>query len=248
MIIAIANHKGGTGKTTTTINLGAALQSLGFKVLLVDLDPQANLSYAFGIQSSLNIYDFLVDDVPFENTVSKVEGLEVLSSDMRLADIELTLQKMENRAYVLKNNLEMQFKAYDYVLIDCPPSRSLLTVNALSVADYVIIGMLLDVMSIQGLNHLLKTVQDIQRVYHPQLKILGVLALNVEGRKKIAKEVWDFVKANFDLPFFKTKIRSNVKVAEAPSHASSVIKYAPLSTASKDYKDLAKEIVKNGIR
>ena len=133
-------------------------------------------------------------------------------------------------------------------MLDCPPSRSLLTVNALTVADYVLVGMLLDVMSIQGLNHLIKTVQDIQRVYNSNLKILGVLAVNVEGRKKITKEVWDFVKANFNVPFFKTQIRSNVKVAEAPSHACSVIQYAPQCSASKDYKDLAKEIIKNGAR
>jgi chromosome partitioning protein len=248
MVIAIANHKGGTGKTTTTINLGAALHSLGYKVLLVDLDPQANLSYAFGINSAKNIYDFFVEDCSYTGAISSIEGLDILSSDMRLADIELTLQKMDDRAFVLQKSIAQYCKEYDFVLLDCPPSRSLLTVNALCAADKILISMLMDVLSIQGLNQLLKTIQDIQRVYHPALQILGVVAVNVEERKKIVKEVMEFVQENFPIPFMQTKIRSNVKVAEAPSHACSVLKYAPQCNASKDYINLAKEIVQNGTR
>lgn len=248
MKIAITNHKGGTGKTTTAINLGRSLVSLKKKVLLVDLDPQGNLSYSLGIEDGKNIRDLFTDDVSFKDAINSVEGMDVLSSDMRLADIELTLQKVENRAFILKEILQNNIDEYDFVIFDCPPSRSLLTVNALCIADFYLVTILLDVLSIQGLNHILKTVKDIQKVYNSKLDLLGVLAVNVDVRKKITKEVWSFLTSNFDVPFFKTKIRTNVKVAEAPSHASSVIEYAPNCNASKDYIELAKEIIKNGTR
>lgn len=244
MIIAIANHKGGTGKTTTAINLGAALAHKGKRVLLVDLDPQGNLSYAFGIdENKFDISYVLSDEKSFEEVVIHQEKMDILPANMRLSDIELSMYSVDDRAFLLKNLLDPIKDLYDYILIDCSPARSLLTVNALTVADFVMSTILLDVLSIQGLMHIVRTIQEIKEVLNPRLEFLGVLAVNIDLRKKLSKEVIDFVKANYDFSFFQTSIRGNVKVAEAPSHGQSVVAYAPNSNGAKEYMLLAEEII-----
>ena len=244
MVIAIANHKGGSGKTTTTLNLGVALSNMGKKVLLIDLDPQGNLSYSLGISDNLpTIADIITGNKSFEDTIIEKQGVSVIPSNMFLADIELSIQGVENRLYILKNLLQSLVKEFDYVLIDCSPSKSLLTINALVLADKIITTILLDVLSVQGLNQINRTVYDVKRGFNSALSFIGVLPVNVDLRSNISKEILTFVEENFDIPLIKTYIRSCVKFVEAPSFGESIFSYAPHSTGAEDYQVLAKEII-----
>lgn len=244
MIIAITNHKGGTGKTTTAVNLGVALALKKAKVLVVDLDPQGNLTYSLGYSEiQYDLSDVFTGEKSIEEVLIRVENIDLLPSTMRLADIELSLQSVENRAFVLGELLAPIQDKYDYILMDCPPSKALLTVNALTMANTTIIPMLLDVLSIQGVVHILETIEEVRSVLNPKLGIMGVLAVNVDTRKRLAREVIQFLTANFEHALLQTMIRSNVKIAEAPSHAKSIFAYAPNSNGANDYKALAKEIM-----
>ena len=244
MVIAIANHKGGSGKTTTTINLGVALSNLGKKVLIIDLDPQGNLSYSLGISDNApTIANVFTGDKQLEDVIIEREGMDIVPSNMFLADIELSIQGVKDRLFVLKYLLDKELLKYDYILIDCSPSKSLLTINALVLADKVITTILLDVLSVQGLNQINRTVFDVKRGYNKALTFLGVLPINVDLRSNISKEILTFVDENFDIPILKSYIRSCVKFAEAPSFGESIFSYAPSSSGAEDYQVLAKEII-----
>lgn len=243
MIIAIVNQKGGTGKTTTTVNLGSALAALGKRVLLVDLDPQGNLSYSLGIENPRNtIVDVMMDDVPMEDALLEREDMRVLPSSVELADVELTLATFPKRESVLKGKLK-HVAHFNYVLIDCPPSLSLLTVNALAAADQVIIPLQMEVLSLQGLDQILTTINKMKKAFNRNLKIKGVLPVMVDKRRKLSSEVFDYISDNYDLNIFKTQIRSNVRASEAPSFGKSVIKYRPSSHSAKDYIAFAEELI-----
>jgi len=245
MIISVVNHKGGTGKTASTSNVGSALALMNYKVLLIDLDPQGNLSYSFGISDdTLSIYEVFTGENSIEDVIVRKEGLDILPSNIRLSDIELSLHSTDNRTAILKEMLSSYRSKYDFIIIDCPPSKSLLSINALVASEKVIATILLDVLSVQGLNHIIRTVSEIKEVLNNDLTFLGVLAVNVDMRKNISGEVIQFIKENFDVSLFKCYIRTNVKIAEAPSHGESVLKYASTSNGAKDYKSLAVEIIK----
>lgn len=244
MVIAVANHKGGSGKTTTSVNLGIALANLGKKVLLIDLDPQGNLTYSVGVKEGVpTISDVFRGEKRLDEVIVETEGVEVAPANMSLADIELSIQGVKDRLFVLKYLLEPYKSKYDYILIDCSPSKSLLTINALVAADKVVTSVLLDVLSIQGLNQINKTVFDVKRGFNKSLSFLGILPVNVDLRSNVSRDVLTFIKENFDIPLFKTYIRTNVKIIEAPSYGESIFAYAPASSGAEDYQELAKEII-----
>ncbi|HEY8938196.1 MAG TPA: ParA family protein [Cyclobacteriaceae bacterium] len=244
MVISIVNHKGGTGKTTTTLNLGSALALQGYRVLLVDFDAQGSLSYSLGIDDNEpTITDLFHGDENANNVIQQREGMDILPANATLADIELAIAKSESRYHHLKDLLNT-LSVYDFVLIDCPPSLSLLTLNALTASAYIVVPMQMDVLALRGLDSMLETMQKVQPI-NPQLSLLGVLPIMVDPRKNIYKEIVSHIKSNYqDVRLFQHSIHTSVKAAEAPSFGKSVVTYAPTSTTANDYKKLAKEIVK----
>lgn len=243
MVLSIVNHKGGAGKTTTTINLGAALAADGYKVLLIDFDAQGSLSYSLGAaDNEPTIADALTGDASIDEVLLEREGLLMLPGNSSLADVELAIARSEERFHHLKNLLR-SVKGFDFVLIDCPPSLSLLTLNALVASDRVLIPMQLDVLSLRGLDMMLETVNKIKAI-NVNLDIMGVLPMMVDPRKNINREIREHINDNYTVHVFQQSIRSSVKVAEAPSFGKSVITYAPTSTTAADFRTLAREVVK----
>ena len=246
MIISIVNQKGGTAKTTTTLNLGCALAKHKKKVLLVDMDAQASLTYSMGF---MNIPHTISHVFHQEKTTKEViiqteEKVDLLPSDITLADVELAMTSSEDRESYLKEILLGLNSTYDYILIDSPPSMSLLTINALTASDYVLIPMQLDVLSLQGLELIIQTVNKVKQSFNDQLEIIGILPVLVDFRRKLTSEVLEYLNEQFSYKVFKSMIRSNVKASEAPSFGKSVISYAPLSNSAQDYASFAKEILK----
>lgn len=242
-IISLINQKGGTGKTTTTLNLGSSLAKKGKKVLLIDMDSQGNLGYCLGLDDGISISDVLKEEETLESAIQEKESMHIIPSDIRLVDVELSLIEMDDRHQVLHAQLSTLKKQYDYILIDCPPSLSVLTVNALYASDYVIVPMQMEVLSLQGLNHIIETIEKINSGYKKKLKILGILPVMVDKRRKLSQEVKEYIQENYDLKVFDTMIRSNVTASEAPSFGQSVIAYRPKSNSAIDYMQFADEII-----
>ena len=244
-IIAVINQKGGTGKTTATSNLGAALASLGKRVLLIDLDPQANLSYSFGIKLSNggSVADVLQGKKTLQSILVEREGATVAPASMLLADIEVSLVNKIGREQILKDRLK-GLKGYDYVFIDCPPSLSILTVNALNAAHEVLIPLQMEVLSMQGLSQLLDTIGQVRGVLNSALKVRGIIPSMFDSRRRLSTEVLTQISTNTKAKIFKTHIRECVKIAEAPSFAKTVLHYAPSSNGAEDFINLAKEFIK----
>jgi chromosome partitioning protein len=241
MILSVVNHKGGAGKTTTTINLGAALAADGYSVLLIDFDAQGSLSYSLGAEDGIpTIADALLGEASLDDVLITREGLSVLPASSSLADVELAIAKADDRFHHLRD-LIRNLPSFDFILIDCPPSLSLLTVNALVASDRVLIPMQLDVLSLRGLDMMLDTVQRISSL-NTALTVMGVLPVMVDPRKNINKEILAHLQTNYSLNIFTQTIRSSVKAAEAPSFGKSVLNYAPGSTTSADFRALAKEV------
>ncbi len=243
-IYAVINQKGGTGKTTTVVNLGCALAKKGKKVLLIDLDPQGNMSYWLGCgELEVSMTEVMLGEAKLNDILMEREGLDVAPSDMSLADLEINIASVEDRESLLEVALS-EVDDYEYVLIDCPPSLSLLTVNALTSADRVIIPLLMEVLSLQGLDQIINTIDQIKNVLNEDLEIEGLLPVMVDSRRKLSKEVHELISENYEVDVFKSQIRNNVRASEAPSFGQSVLSYSPNSNSAIDYMEFAKEIIK----
>lgn len=249
--IAIANQKGGVGKTTTSVNLSACLAYLGKKVLLVDVDPQGNATSGVGIEKAeveQCIYNVLVDDEEAKSVVlpTDVENLYVLPSTIQLAGAEIELVPTISREVRLKRALESLSDEYDYIIIDCPPSLGLLTLNALTAADSVIIPVQCEYYALEGLSQLLNTVRLVQKHLNQSLQIDGVLLTMLDARTNLGIQVIDEVKKYFQDRVYHSIIPRNIRLSEAPSHGKPIIIYDPKSRGAEVYLDFAKEVIANG--
>ncbi|MEQ8904230.1 ParA family protein [Ekhidna sp.] len=243
VVYSIINQKGGTGKTTTAINLGAALNRRAKNVLLIDLDAQGNLSYSLGINDfDQSMADALLGECTINDILQERESLTVAPSDNQLADTELSLARSEGQEKALAN-LVKSLSGFDYILIDCPPSLSMLTINALLASDRVIIPMQMEVLSLQGLDQIVQTIEKVKKTFSKKITIDGVLPVMVDKRRKLSQEVKEYIQNNYDLRIFDSLIRSNVKASEAPSFGKSVINYKPTSNSAVDYMRFADEVL-----
>ncbi|GLO68226.1 MULTISPECIES: AAA family ATPase [Oceanobacillus] len=252
-IISIANQKGGVGKTTSSVNLSACLASLGNKVLLVDTDPQGNATSGVGVNKadvSQCIYNILVEDATAEEVIvhSEMEQLDIIPATIQLAGAEIELVPIISREIRLKTALEAVKDQYDFVIIDCPPSLGLLTINALTASDTVIIPVQCEYYALEGLSQLLNTIRLVQKHLNQQLMIEGVLLTMLDARTNLGIQVIEEVKKYFQDKVYQTIIPRNVRLGEAPSHGLPIISYDPKSRGAEVYLDLAKEVMANGER
>ena len=248
-VISIANQKGGVGKTTTTVNLGTILAKKGKKVLLIDTDPQGNATSGLGITKEVenSTYDILVGDVEFANVIqeSTVKNLKICPSNIGLAGAEVELVSMMSREQRLKTKLDLIKDKFDYILIDCPPSLGLVTLNAFTASDSVLIPVQCEYFALEGLGQLLNTVNLVKKHLNKNLEIEGALLTMYDARTNLSNQVVKEVKKYFEDKVYKTVIPRNVRLSEAPSYGMPITIYDPRSKGAKAYEKFAKELLKN---
>ena len=249
--IAIANQKGGVGKTTTAINLSSCLAEAGQRVLTIDFDPQGNATSGLGLEKGQiedTVYEMMLGDCSFEDCLQREvqEDLDVLPSDSNLSGAEIELLDVENKEFVLKSHLDQVKNDYDFIIIDCPPSLSLLTLNALVAADTVLVPIQCEYYALEGLSQVLRTINIVKRKMNPSLEMEGVVFTMYDARTNLSLEVVENVKNNLNEKIYKTIIPRNVRFAEAPSHGMPINIYDSKSTGAESYRLLAAEVISRG--
>ncbi|MCB6610696.1 MULTISPECIES: ParA family protein [Clostridia] len=249
--IAIANQKGGVGKTTTAINLSSCLAEAGQRVLTIDFDPQGNATSGLGLEKGQiedTVYEMMLGDCTFEDCLQQdvQEDLDVLPSDSNLSGAEIELLDIENKEFVLKSHLDRVKDDYDFIIIDCPPSLSLLTLNALVAADTVLVPIQCEYYALEGLSQVLRTINIVKRKMNSSLEMEGVVFTMYDARTNLSLEVVENVKSNLNEKIYKTIIPRNVRLAEAPSHGMPINIYDSKSTGAESYRLLAAEVISRG--
>ena len=249
--IAIANQKGGVGKTTTAINLSSCLAEAGQRVLTIDFDPQGNATSGLGLEKGQiedTVYEMMLGDCSFEDCLQREvqEDLDVLPSDSNLSGAEIELLDVENKEFVLKSHLDQVKNDYDFIIIDCPPSLSLLTLNALVAADTVLVPIQCEYYALEGLSQVLRTINIVKRKMNPSLEMEGVVFTMYDARTNLSLQVVENVKSYLNQNIYKTIIPRNVRLAEAPSHGLPINLYDPRSSGAESYDLLAEEVIENG--
>lgn len=245
-VISVANQKGGVGKTTTAINLSASLAVAEKKILVIDIDPQGNSSSGLSFQNSQpSIYDLLVGTAPFPETIVRevIPYLDLIPATIDLVGAEVELLEMNNREFILKERIDEARAKYDFILIDCPPTLGILTLNALVASDSVLIPVQCEYFALEGLGQLLKTIKLVKDRFNKSLTIEGVILTMYDARLKLSEQVAEEVRKYFEDKVYTTKIHRNVRVSEAPSFGKPVLMYDALSTGAKNYLDLAQEFL-----
>ncbi len=243
IIISLLNHKGGVGKTTSAVNIGAGLVELGKKVLLVDLDPQANLTLSFGIpRQPVTIYEAMRGESELQPFKIK-NNLDIVISTLDLSGVEMELSNEAGREYILREVFDPLVDNYDFIILDCPPSLGLLTLNALTCSNYVIIPLQTEFLALQGLAKIKQVIDKVKFRLNKDLEIGGVVATMYDARKVLSRDVVETILKYFGEKVFKTYIRDNVALAEAPAQQKDIFTYSPKSSGAEDYLNLCKEIV-----
>ncbi len=249
-IIAIANQKGGVGKTTTSINLSACLAEKGKKVLVIDTDPQGNTTSGFGIDKNElenTIYELILGECSIGDCIVKdvINNVSVLPSNVNLAAAEIELIGVEKKEYILKNEVDYVKEEYDFIIIDCPPSLNMLTINSMTTADSVLVPIQCEYYALEGLSQLIHTINLVKERLNPDLDMDGVVFTMYDSRTNLSMQVVDNVKQNLKQKVYNTLIPRNIRLAEAPSYGMPISKYDPKSAGAEAYKQLAEEVINN---
>ena len=249
--IAIANQKGGVGKTTTSINLSASLAAKGKKVLVIDTDPQGNTTSGFGVEKNdldNTVYELMLSECSIKECILKdvIDGVSIIPSNVNLAAAEIELIGVDRKEYILKREVEWIKDSFDYIIIDCPPSLSMLTINAMTTADTVLVPIQCEYYALEGLSQLIHTIHLVKERLNPDLDIEGVVFTMYDSRTNLSMQVVENVKSNLSQKVFQTLIPRNIRLAEAPSYGMPINAYDPKSAGAEAYMQLAEEVINGG--